>query len=656
MLRRPFLLTLFGFVLAVARLPQSPPEDLWLLGKPGALDQEWRADSLHDYNVIFYRLDFDLPMTNAGYSCRELIRFSSNSPHLETLKLDFDRLVCDSVRRAGFPQQFWVADARLNILLAPPLALDETLDLDIFFHKESTAIQAGYFFAKPPTVRYAHAMTCGCPRDNHYWFACWDHPMDKAEAGIMMNFVLPDTFQVCANGLLDSVTTLPGGKRRWWWRHPYPIATYLMTFSASRFSRWDTLVTNPGGETVPLIYYQWPEDSAPSRNGYRMVPDMMRYFADTLRFGPYPFERFGHVPGYYGFPWGGMEHQTQVMLHTSCISGGGEAIICHELSHMWWGDMVTHVGYADVWLNEGFASWAECLYMGHLNGRAYFQNYIAGKARQYFTQARSRDFPIYNPAWNDIYNYGVIYCKGSWVMRMLQFVTGDTFWQQPGILHRALRNYRQRFPYGTVSTADWQEAVETTTGLDLDWFFGEWVYSKGYPFYSLGWAVTPLGDSFRLITELRQNNRTGTPAVFHMPIPIRVNCATETAFVTVYPDSTTSIDTFTVSANVVSLTLDPDNWLLDSTVITAISQSGDGSPHRARLVHNLARGTVRLELPALALPTDLRIYDLSGRTVFSLELTPGPARTLPVLLPLPAGVYFLQISGTGTLARLILAD
>lgn len=658
MMRHVMLLSLP--LVLLARLPDYQPEEPWLYGKPGAvLAPAIDADSLHDFDVRHYRLDFELPMTNIGYSCRERLEFVSRTAPLETLRLDFDRLVCDSVRRDGLPQSFAGGSGRLKVALVPPLPQGESAALDIFFHRETTVVQAGYFFARPPTTRYAHGMTCGCPTDNHYWFACWDHPMDKADRGAMMNFVLPDTFQVCANGRLDSVTTVPGGKKRWWWRHPFPIAAYLMTFSASRFSRWDTTVTNPGGETVPLIYYQWPEDSAATRTGYRMVPDMMRWFSDTLRFGPYPFERFGHVPGYYGFPWGGMEHQTQVMLHTSYIGGGAEATISHELSHMWWGDMVTHVGYADVWLNEGFATWAECQYMGHLNGRPWFQNYIAGKARNYFSQARSRDFPVYNPAWNDIYNYGVIYCKGGWVMRMLQYVTGDTAWERPGILHRALRNYRAAFPYGTVSTADWQEVVEQTTGLDLDWFFDEWIYSKGYPSYTLGWTREPVGDSFRVITELRQNNRSGTPPVFHVPVPVRFNFLTESLLVTIHPESTVETDTFMFGSGVIGVALDPDNWLLDSAVVTGIAAPGHNpllGPGLLSIAPNPARGTVRFLLPAGHQAAVLRIFDHAGRLVRALA---GQGAVLTIRAgSLPAGVYYAQLvtTNTGPLQKFVLAE
>ncbi|MEO0080175.1 MAG: M1 family aminopeptidase [candidate division WOR-3 bacterium] len=642
------LLALLGLVLMtitppINDLPPGPPPH------PQPRLETWPvfAESLHSYDVRHYRLDFDLPMTNASYLCHEQVWLKSNVPMLDTFAFDFAGLVCDSVKRYGVPISFSTSSGQLRLNLDTPLPRNDSTLIDIFFHRESTAQQIGFFFARPPSILHAHAMTCGCPRDNHYWFACWDLPNDKAERGCMINLTIPDTFQACANGWLDSVTVAPGGKRTWWWRHPYPICPYLMTFSASRFARWDTTVTCPSGGTIPLIYYMWPRDSAATRNGYRNVPDMMRYYADTCRFGPYPFERFGLVPGYYGFQWGGMEHQTQVMLHTSLIGGGGEATICHELSHMWWGDMVTHVGYADVWLNEGFASWAECLYMGHLNGRPYFQNYIAGKARQFFSQHRARDFPIYNPPWPEIYNYGIIYCKGSWVLRMLQFVTGDTAWEQPGIFYRALRTYGDSFRYGTVSTDDFQRITEQVTGLDLDWFFNEWVYDRGYPRWTLFWSKEPRGDSWQVQTRLIQRNDTNSCRLFHMPLPVRINCQSESLFVTIRPQDTIQSDSFLLRAEPLSLTPDPDNWVLDSCLVTLVGVEEFPAllPGIILAIRpNPAQTLVRFSLSRPG--QRLRIYDNTGRLVSELA---GPGTEIiwnrldQQGRRLGAGIYFARV-------------
>lgn len=621
------------------------------------------AGSLHSYDVRHYRLDIELTMSDAGYRCQERVAIRSNVSQLDSFTLDFAGLVCDSVRHHGVAVRFDTTPGALRIWLAQPLHREESTVVDIYFHREPDAPQIGFFFAQPPAVLHAHAMTCGCPRDNHYWFACRDWPADKAERGCEINITLPDTFQACANGMLDSVTVVPGNKRKWWWRHPYPIATYLMTFSASRFARWDTVVVNLGGDTVPLIHFMWPRDSAATRTGYRLVPDMMRYYSAPDRFGKYPFERFGLVPGYYGFPWGGMEHQTQVMIHASYIGGGGEATIAHELAHMWWGDMVTHQSYADVWLNEGFATWAECLYMGHLYGRNYFQNYIAGKARQYFAQHRRRDFPIYNPPWSEIYNYGIIYCKGSWVLRMLQYVCGDTAWQQPGIFFQALRTYADSFRYGTVTTEDFRRIMEQVTGRDLGRFFEQWVYDRGYPRFWLFWSREPAGDSWDVAVRIEQQNDTSSRRVFTLRFPLQINCAGES--VRVYAEIEDSVFTgrFRVRQEPVGITPDPDNWVLDSCYVRPVGVEelhgpAAGVRPECRLVTNPHRGGTVLRWRG-GTPATVAVYSTAGRRVAEFRHGGGGSDRKgsgSAELFLTSGVYLVRVIAEGqeTMMKLVL--
>ncbi len=644
-------------MLAVTGLAQSYAwsDEPWLAGKPGANIPSSHcargtgpvvAESIHSYNVRHYRLDINLPMTNRSYVAHEALSIRSDEPSLSACSLHFVNLVCDSVKRAGTPLTFTTPSGLLAISLDSPLPQNDSTVLDIFYHRESTAAERGYFFARPPTVTHAYCMTCTPPEDARYWMPCYDEPMDKAERGVELNLTVPDSFQACANGLLDSVSAdTANHTQTWYWHHPYSIATYLIVFSASRFSTWQHDIPLQNGDTVPSIYFVWPEDWAVSQNTFDRIPDMMTYFSDSVRFGPYPFGKYGMVPGYYRFPWGGMENQTMTMIHTQWLRNGSPMGMAHELSHMWWGDMVTCVDFANVWLNEGFATWAECHYCGHMYGRPSFNGYVAGKANSYFSQHRNRDFPMYNPPPADIYNYGVIYCKGSWVMRMLQFVEGDTAWQNPGLFFQALRAYGDSFKYGTASTDDFQRINEQFTGQDLDWFFNEWVYDRGYPKYDITWDKQPLGDSWLVSATLSQHNDTNSVRLFHMPYPVRFNCAGESVLVVFRPQDTVALDTFVLAAEPLSLTPDPDNWVLDSAYVTGVEESRKPQAASYKPQPTIVRGVLYLQGAQSPKPQASSLLDVSGRKV--LGLVPGP-NDISGLAP---GVYFVASDGAPKTVR-----
>ncbi len=614
------------------------------------------AESLHSYNVRHYRLDVNLPMTNKSYVAHAGVAIRSEVPSLAVCSLHFVDLVCDSVKRAGTSLSFTTPTGLLAATLDSPLLQNDSTVLDIFYHRESTAAERGYFFARPPNGTHAYCMTCTPPKDCRYWMPCWDEPFDKPERGVMLNITVPDTFQVCANGLLDSVTA-GSGTKTYWWNHRYPIATYLINFAASRFASWQHDLIQPNGDTVPSIYFMWPDDSAVSLSTFGRIPAMFDFYSDTAMFGPYPFEKYGQVPGYhYRFQWGAMENQTLTMIHTQWLRNGDDNGMAHELSHMWYGDMVTCVDFRNIWLNEGFATYFECLYYGHANGRSAFNNYIADKAGRAIQQDRTRRFAVFNPPESEIYNYGTIYCKGGWVEHTLRWVLGDTAWGSPGVFFRALRAYGDSFRYGCASTEDYRRINEQESGQELSWFFDEWIYQAGYPKYHLNWGSEPAGDSFRVVTSLGQTNGTGAPDFFRTPLPVRFNSASATV-VTIRPGANPQVDTFVVAVAPNSITVDPDNWILDSSYVTGIEEGRKPQAASYKLEATIVRGILMMGDWGPKTEDRVELLDAAGRKV--LDLHPG-ANDASRLAP---GVYFvrqekespgIQGSGSSTVSRVVL--
>ncbi|MEO0091631.1 MAG: M1 family aminopeptidase [candidate division WOR-3 bacterium] len=613
-----------------------------------------RAESTHSYDVRHYQLNLSLPMTSGAYDGHEVIKIVPREHNFDTFNLHFVNLVCDSVKRAGTHLLFLSDNGRLKITLDRPFSIGETCKIDIFYRRLSgTANRGFYFYPNSQTGYHNLAYTTYSPYDARYWFACFDELWDKAEEGCEINVTVPDSFTVCSNGLLDSVKTANGYKT-FYWRHCYPIATYLMTFTATIYAHWSHWYHSNPTESIEIKYYIWRNDSGLSVTAFQNVLDMMNFYVGL--YGQYPFEKYG-MNAVYPFMWGGMENQTMTMIHRNWLIGNDDGI-AHELSHMWFGDKVTCFGWQHVWLNEGFATYCDALYMKHLLGQASFISLMNQRANSYFNEDNTIRFPLYNPPFNYIFSWGHEYCKGSWILHMLRYLEGDTT-DMPGIFFQAMRVYLDSFAYKNATTDDYKRIHEQVTGLDLDWFFSEWIYQAGYPKYYYSWQIVPtsIPEVYFVIVQINQNNGSNAPAIFHMPLQIRFTGTNLDTTITIPVTSNPQVDTFEFAFNRLpsSVTLDPNNWILKRTYLVGVDEIVENNiPNRIYKIYpNPSRSQIKIDYNCSQNgKIDISIYNYAGQIV--KKIIPSRVSEQKYFIwdgsdnngrKLAPGVYFVTLTG-----------
>ena len=191
------------------------------------------------------------------------------------------------------------------------------------------------------------------PYGSRDWWPCKNGLDDKADS-IDIFIINPIAYKAASNGLLQSQTPVSTGtKLLTYWKHRYPIASYLICFAVTNYVVFNRTVNLTNG-ILPMQTFCYPEDSTSFSNGTINTLDAMQLYDTT--FGPYPFmnEKYGHVQ----FGWGGgMEHQTATF-----VVNISESLCAHELGHQWFGDKVTCGSWKDIWLNEGFATHLASIY------------------------------------------------------------------------------------------------------------------------------------------------------------------------------------------------------------------------------------------------------------------------------------------------------
>lgn len=310
-----------------------------------------------------------------------------------------------------------------------------------------------------------------------HWMPCYDHPSDKAT--FSAEFIVPFNYTVASNGLL-SMGIMPdtSSDLKYIWNETSPCATYLLTFIKSKMIKMEF-----GNEELPITVYTQVNDTNSSKYAYKYVDKMVKCYSD--RFGKYPFSKVG----YANTPIGSMEHQGMICLDASIIKNAISAkdslnsTIAHELSHQWFGNLVTPYDFRDAWLNESFATFCEAIWAEFNFGYSKYLDNIASFANNYLSKDYKSEgiLPLYDfSRKSPSSNYPVtIYRKGAVVVAMLRYLMGDDKF------FAAMKEYIETYKYSNVSYLQLKSVLEKHNGSSLDEFFNQWVIGKGWPKLSI---------------------------------------------------------------------------------------------------------------------------------------------------------------------------
>lgn len=542
----------------------------------------------------------------------------------------FDTLTVTATQINGLPVIHTHTQDRLRLVLPLPAQLGDTLRATIAYEgRPVRGFLQGFVFDEHDGVPVA--FTNSEPIASRAWWPCKDRPDDKFTADL--SYIVPDTLIATSSGLLRGVTPLERNRLRYDWEERYPLATYLVSMTATNFVEFHDTYEGLDGTVMPLDYYAYPEDLPRAQSDWAFTPQAIRFLAET--FGEYPFleEKYGMVE----YPWiGAMEHQTLSSMgeYFLRLDHPSDWVVVHELAHQWWGNWVTCGTWRDIWLNEGFAVYCEALWAEHLAGSDSLRYQMERFRRDSYRGS------VYDPDF--IFN-STVYRKGAWVLHMLRHVLGDeTFFE-------AMAAYGARHAYGSVVTVDFIAAMEEHYGAALDWFFDPWVYGEGQPRYRVYWDPVAADATGRTQVKIRVEQETTGPQYFTMPLDARFTLRGGELFETVLWDSLPE-QTFWITTPDLpqSLEIDPDHWILGHVLYVAdpmdLPEPGDVLPS-ARLqlgapqpnpffaataiplrIHSLissgagAAGTPRGVSAAAAERSRLQILDVSGRQVRELQL------------------------------------
>jgi len=421
---------------------------------------------------------------NGGYDVQHYdldIRYSPGPNHLRgtaTIQAEATQdLTCFNLDLVGLEVHDAVLDGQaasfarstheLKITPATPLASGDAFELVVnyagtphVFDLPGTDERAG--FMKTPDG----AIVAGEPEVAAGWFPVNDHPVDRAT--YTFHITVPNGYQVVANGLPQGTTT-DGNRTTHVWVASDPMASYLATVDIGHW-RMRTRQTDTG---IPVIDAVDPDMAAAARKALAREPKIVSFLEGW--FGPYPFEAAGAIvtdSRKLGFA---LETQTRPIYpphaFASTITGG--YYIVHELAHQWFGDLVSVERWQHIWLNEGFATYAEWLWTEH-RGFGTTQQTFHAEFRSIPRSSPFWDVTIGDPGVKDLFD-GAVYERGAMTLQALRNAIGDDAFFD--VLHQWVQDHA----FGTGTTDAFIALAEQVSGQQLDDLFDEWLFQPDKP-------------------------------------------------------------------------------------------------------------------------------------------------------------------------------
>ncbi|MGX1759541.1 M1 family metallopeptidase [Streptomyces lydicus] len=426
------------------------------------------------HHTVSYDLQLAYDPGSGSLAGRARINAVADRP-LERVELDLARLAAHSARIDG--NKVRARQYRGKLLLDTPYPLAEGAPF---------TVEVGYG-GRPRPVRtpfgpigwdrtgdlHDGTMVASQPLGAPSWFPCNDRPDDKAAFTFRVS--VPYGHHALANGTLRE-RRRSGRSECWTYHHPGPMAPYLAALYTGRFSHdGDPVHVGAAGSSVSL-HNAYPARLAEcARHDLARQPDMLRAFSGY--FGDYPFEAYGAVvvDAELGAP---VENQTLSVFGSNHIDGrrGWETLVAHEIAHQWYGNSVSLRDWRDIWLNEGFATYAEWLWSEHLGEDSADQ---LARQEWHSLHRRSQDLRIADPGQRRIFD-DRIYVRGACTLHALRRAMGD---------HRffsMLRTWHQTHRGASADTAAFVAHAGRWATRPIKPLLHSWLYERPLPPFPTG--------------------------------------------------------------------------------------------------------------------------------------------------------------------------
>lgn len=619
-------------------------QSTYLFAQPGELLQiatsEKRAfDQLNKQVAAVLPNNYDLKYGRMEWKVNPALKFIDgkvtylffHADSMQEFKLELsDSLVTDSVQMNGNHIAFTHLGNILTANFGQYLSAAQLDSISIYYHGVPPSSGFGSFAAETHGPNNIPVLwTLSQPYGAKDWWPAKQDLNDKIDS-VDIYVIAPSTYKAASNGVLVS-EIINGTDKITYWKHRYPIAAYLIAIAVSDYTVFTNQVALSNG-TLDVVNYVYNESLGQAQLALNEMNEHLVFF-DSL-FIPYPFmnEKYGHAQ----FNWGGgMEHQT-----ISFVGGFSYELLAHELAHMWFGDHVTCGSWQDLWLNEGFATYATGLCYERFSPNLYWKIWKANQVDFITSSPDGSVFVTDTSTIARLFDARLTYSKAAMLLHMIRWKIGDDDFFE------ALRNYQNNplLSHNYARNIDLKNEFEWQSQQNLDELFNDWYWGEGYPSYTLNYDQ----DNSNLVTfTLSQSQSHPSVGFFEMPVPIRFKNATQDTMI-VFEHMFSGQSFFAqLSFKVDSVIIDPDNWIVCNQNVVASTQNTPPSNQGILLFPNPASEKLHLIIKGQLAERiqEIQIFSVDGQEVTDkVFYTTNATNGIIEINNLSQGIYQLRVN------------
>lgn len=500
--------------------------------QPNRLLNRYNPSATRINDLLHTKLEVSFDIPNQQLIGKATLDFKPYYYNVDSLVLDaksFDVLRVALVEKTGAMKDLshkYVND-QIRIALDKTYTRSEQYKIFIQYTANPSRIKAGgsaaitdakgLYFIDPKDEdpsKPTQIWTQGETESSSCWFPTIDKPNEKMTQEI--SITVPEKFITLSNGLKTSSKKNADGTRTDIWKMDLPHAPYLAMMAIGEYA-----VVKDKWKNLDVEYYVEKEFEPYARKIFGNTPEMMTFFSNKLGV-EFPWPKYSQIV-VRDYVSGAMENTSATIFGefvqqtpAQMLDGNYEDVIAHELFHHWFGDLVTCESWANLPLNESFATYSEYLWQEYKYGREAADHHLQEGKNQYIEEAFGKKVNLIRFDYEnreDMFDRHS-YQKGGSILHMLRKYVGDE------AFFDALKLYLNNNKYQPAEIHDLRLAFEKITGEDLNWFFNQWFLDRGHPTVETSWTYDEVNKN--IIITLNQVQSLSSNSAFKLPMDVDI--------------------------------------------------------------------------------------------------------------------------------------